>query len=855
MSSGSSDRNSADDGIDSGYGGSLYNEEKNLDLNVPDLLLNNGLLTESSGRNTVGSHHRSLSMNSRQIATAQVNQMNYNENRLNLARNIEAAKSILRELLEINRTWPVFYPSNNFSSGQSDKGKAPDRGDENPTDEEPRLVPAKSFQVLNLDLTFVGGHENSNIIDGLEKSSLASLLESKVTKTLKHLDALKDRINETASKVLITGDLNSGKSTFCNALLRRKVLPADQQPCTNVFCEVLDAVENQGKEEVHAVFLDVTYDVSDLGTYTIHELRELDDLVYQKDKYSILKIYVDDQRPADQSLLRNGIVDIALIDAPGLNIDSMQTTRLFSRQEEIDMVVFVVSAENYFTLSAKEFITAAAREKSFIFIVVNRFDMIEDQERCQKRIMEQVKELSPQTHKDANDFVHFVSSRDVLNNDSGPSRIPGNGGDGDDGNGDGDGDGSGNSGRPDNLRDFDDLESSFRDFVLEKRSISKLQPAKTYLTNIFTDLELLAKVNIQFATDERDKQLKELDQVNPNYEETLKLASKVADGVDKDIERLCDDMYDHSVKHIRKSMTDQSLPASIKYQGIFSAVEFAVDTREAIVGRILKSVELCEDHARRQTAIAVNSITALGIQHIGKRPEFQRMFREEAMFSKRRDQLGRSVATELELSDFIDIKFPALHEWVPIPRLPSLGVFYGDASDQKTISDGTVATTVSQALTLASVVGGSRAIITSGWAHDAYYALSWLNSDLLKKLAVPAILAASACTIAYIVSDIPQAVPKKLAVKIAKEVEELGYVHSNADRISKECRKVLKYPSRDIRSGFHSIIEDQRKKKEECVAEARKAENGLKYFSKLFRDAMEHKEIVERIRLEHVEVD
>ena len=34
----------------------------------------------------------------------------------------------------------------------------------------------------------------------------------------------------------------------------------------------------------------------------------------------------------------------------------------FSRQEEIDLVVFVVSAENHFTLSAKEFI-AAANEK------------------------------------------------------------------------------------------------------------------------------------------------------------------------------------------------------------------------------------------------------------------------------------------------------------------------------------------------------------------------------------------------------------------------------------------------------------------------------------------------------------
>ena len=175
---------------------------------------------------------------------------------------------------------------------------------------------------------------------------------------------MKDRIDDTTSKVFVTGDLNAGKSTFCNALLRRKILPEDQQPCTAVFCEVIDASkENNSIEEVHAVPIGKEYNIRDESTFEVYPLESLEDLVYDCDRFSLLKIYVLDHRSFQESLLHNGVIDIKLIDAPGLNMDLYQTTQVFSRQEEIDLVVFVVSAENHFTLSAKEFIAAAANEK------------------------------------------------------------------------------------------------------------------------------------------------------------------------------------------------------------------------------------------------------------------------------------------------------------------------------------------------------------------------------------------------------------------------------------------------------------------------------------------------------------
>lgn len=209
------------------------------------------------------------------------------------------------------------------------------------------------FSVLGLDMKM--GHQAVNDIHKLESGTLSSLLlEDKLSHCLSHLDNLRGRVADTSSKVLVTGDLNSGKSTFVNALLKRELMPADQQPCTNMFCEVLDATLNDGVEEAHAI-PDVTqYNRLDSSTYHVIEMRHLNKIIMDEQpssRYQMLKVYTSDRRSTNESLLHNGVVDIALIDSPGLNTDSVKTTAIFARQEEIDVVVFVVSAENHFTLS------------------------------------------------------------------------------------------------------------------------------------------------------------------------------------------------------------------------------------------------------------------------------------------------------------------------------------------------------------------------------------------------------------------------------------------------------------------------------------------------------------------------
>jgi mitofusin len=209
------------------------------------------------------------------------------------------------------------------------------------------------LKVLGIDVK-TNGKQTASLIGSLEASSVATLLQEKLAEAASYLDRLYKRVSDTSSKVFITGDLNAGKSTFVNALLRREVVPQDQQPCTTHFCEVVDANQNDGREEIHAIRDPEKYSRGDPSTFDRYDIRHLPLMVTEnaeKNDYNLFKIYCHDQRPATESLVKNGLVDISLIDSPGLNIDSLKTTANFAKQEDIDVIVFMVHAENQFTLS------------------------------------------------------------------------------------------------------------------------------------------------------------------------------------------------------------------------------------------------------------------------------------------------------------------------------------------------------------------------------------------------------------------------------------------------------------------------------------------------------------------------
>lgn len=769
---------------DSGYGTNVGDDEYRNDGSLkhwhPGMT---GDLPTPAHTPTLPGEMNPAAENERRVLASHVHQLYYNQNRTALGRQITRTVETLRSLQQTNATWPVQYPSvrepqnqrteprpgfahtqstatggdlhrqiDNVplrpgaprraatSLGESSSAESSSSAETRKPAEPERLITpqaAHDFSVLKLNMN-VQGFTQAEIAHSMKKESIASLLDGRINQSIRHLFQLRDRIEDTSSKVLVTGDLNAGKSTFCNALLRRKILPEDQQPCTSIFCEVLDARENGNLEEAHAIRKDVAYNRNDESTYDVFPLEELEKIVSDNQTYAQCKVYVKDIRTIDESLLNNGVVDISIIDAPGLNSDSLKTTAVFARQEEIDVVVFVVSAANHFTLSAKEFIWNAAHEKAYIFIVVNGFDNIRDKERCERMILEQVATLSPRTFKESSELVHFVSSNAIP---VAPAIGPGPGGNGEGGGGSGSSSGpSGDFPSPDDddetlgkhgepgsppkkdkgkdkekLQDFEELEGSLRRFVLEKRARSKLAPAKTYLMNVLADLNLLATVNRDVAQAELDRVLHELEEIEPAFEESKKARTEVSDEVDKTIEETCSNIYNNTRTILSNAISQvASADLGVEYPGLMSAFQYAEDIKAAMLDQISSAVTICEEKAKSKTINSVNTIKSLGVLHLGDGYE-DLNFNSDKMFTRRRDLLARQVDFDVELGDFFDIS----GLWERQDKVAGTGM----------------------ALTVASVVGG-RMIGGFGYVDGVLGAARVMGTQNMRKLIVPGLVAA-----------------------------------------------------------------------------------------------------------------
>lgn len=883
---------------DSGYGGSMDGEA--IDSSAWHAGLSQDRFTPEHTPVAPGESN-AASENERRALASHVHQLFYNQNRTALGRAINQTAETLRKLQEMNAKWPAHYPTvqrppeperqpkidvrpglahtQSTMDNHREKGKAPVRpqppkragtslGEHQSADAEaeaeasssavakqpepaPRLVTpqlAQDFSVLKIELK-MDGLAQSEIVHSLEKHSVASLLDNQINNSIRHLLALRERIEDTSSKVLVTGDLNAGKSTFCNALLRRKVLPEDQQPCTSIFCEVLDVRENGGIEEVHAIPHGYKYSRNDESTYRVFALKQLEDIVIDSDHYSQCKIYIKDIRSVDQSLLNNGVVDIALIDAPGLNNDSLKTTAVFARQEEIDVVVFVVSAANHFTLSAKEFIFNAAREKAYMFMVVNGYDNIRDKNRCQQMILKQIAHLSPATFKESSELVHFVSSNAIPvapapdNGPGGGSGGSGSAGASFDGGDDkpdkppsDDEEPTGKHGEPGSppkkkgkgkekeaQDDFNELEASLRRFVLEKRARSKLAPAKTYLMNVLGDLGTLAGVNRDVAQNELDRVTDELRQLEPVFEKSKKARTEADDQVANNIEDTSNEVYQLTRNTVNSSIVQVAeADLGVDYPGVFGAYNYADNLKVAMLNQITETVRWCEERAREKTVNGVSSIKSLGLLHLGDQ-YVDLTFRSEKMFRSRRDALARQVDFETEVSDFFD---------------------FANIWERQEKVAGT-----SMAVTVAGVVG-SRMIGGVGWLDGALTATKVVGTNNIRRLIIPGLLTAAMLGVAYAVSQIPHSLPRRLSAKLSAQLAQLDYTHSNATRISAEVRRALKFPADKLREGLQRSVEHLQEQKRETVKVQQESEVARKYFGNLVRDSNDIRTRVQRVDLE-----
>lgn len=515
---------------------------------------------------------------------------------------------MLADLREFGRErWDIQYPKPNkieysgVAYSVALLGDPAESGDLIAKADEPA---SKDLHVLRLDLSM--GLErtchSSPLISSSETASVAQLVGGRLDAALTHINKLKARVADTYSKVLITGDLNVGKSTLVNALLHRDVLPMNEQPMTSTFCEVYNAIENGGAEEVHVVNLQqvALYDRANPATFTRALIDDLEKLQGDPDAEIppnyILKVYVSDSHLHGGSLPENGIADIVLIDAPGFNHDSLHTATLFACQEDIDVIVLCVSAGNRFTLSAQEFLRIAGNEKAYVFVVVNQYDQIKDKDRCKRRVYEQIRALSPRTYDDRHELVHFVDSRSalgsILTSDKQGDMDPA----------------------------FGSLETALRSFVLLGRFKSKLAPAQTYLTNLLSDMGMISSVNALIAKSESNTARLVIERSLP----ILKGLKSHSSAMEAELEALEENTVltiDNNVKKViadaladvAKGKLDagHELPP---WRGFLQAWDYAREVRIALLESLDRAVERAEAQAEISTAEAVQKFTQVSEQ-------------------------------------------------------------------------------------------------------------------------------------------------------------------------------------------------------------------------------------------------
>lgn len=208
-----------------------------------------------------------------------------------------------------------------------------------------------------------------------------------------NLDKLSKKVNNDTFKIQVIGTFKNGKSTFINALLGEKVLPAYSWPCTAVINEVKygekkDAIlyfRNPLPENLPASISQkalahmqqhnmkdvppLHIDYSELEDYVVIPMGEDCKEMILESPYEKVELFW----PLE--MLKEGV---EIIDSPGLNEAETRTQVTMDYLTKADAILFVLAADHLCGMDEMDFIQNNLHEFGFTdpFFIVNRFDLI-----------------------------------------------------------------------------------------------------------------------------------------------------------------------------------------------------------------------------------------------------------------------------------------------------------------------------------------------------------------------------------------------------------------------------------------------------------------------------------------------
>lgn len=248
-------------------------------------------------------------------------------------------------------------------------------------------------------------HEYNILLGIAEKLGNAKLLEQ--------ISKSRQLLAEDTFKIVVVGEFSRGKSTFTNAMLGKRILPAKSDPTTTVINRI-----HYGKEPRYIIHYRNSENIKEIEyeefkgitAVEIDEAREKEMDVYQEAVVKVGEIaYIELCYPL--SLLKDGI---EIIDTPGTNdLDQVREEITFQFIPEADAAIMLLSAEQILSRSELIFVKDRILKNDIkkIFFVVNFKDLLIDKNDGDRIIETARKNLEGIVE---NPRLFLVSSRDAL---------------------------------------------------------------------------------------------------------------------------------------------------------------------------------------------------------------------------------------------------------------------------------------------------------------------------------------------------------------------------------------------------------------------------------------------------------
>ena len=184
---------------------------------------------------------------------------------------------------------------------------------------------------------------------------------------------LKKNIEESLFSIVLVGEFSAGKSTFLNALMRKRILPSFTSETTATINYLRHKEKAPNNEEGIVYMNDGTQEVLEkLDTETISKVVSVKGGDKVKERIDHVDLFLD------SAFLEEGVM---LVDSPGLNgMEQVRDDLTHKQIKEAHACIFMFSADQPGSKTNFKFLEELKNDCNNIFFVLNKIDLIKHDE-------------------------------------------------------------------------------------------------------------------------------------------------------------------------------------------------------------------------------------------------------------------------------------------------------------------------------------------------------------------------------------------------------------------------------------------------------------------------------------------